>query len=104
MTKAIAVPLACEHPDNHKRPRDQPVDFLPTFVKAALIIALWILPGLIANNRNHPRRISIWYLTELLGLCGVGWIIVMVWPCRTPKPKAARPIAEGLKLVDESFR
>ena len=66
----------------------------------AVAIVTWLLPAIIANKRDHPRRIAIYYLTGLLGWTGIGWIIAMIWACRTPKPKADRPIAEGLKLDD----
>jgi hypothetical protein len=55
-----------------------------------LMVLWWLLPGIIASKRNHPRKIAIWYLTGFLGWTGIGWIPAMIWACwRIPKPKPA---------------
>lgn len=38
----------------------------------ALMIVCWLLPGIIASRRNHPKKIPIWYLTVFLGWTGIG--------------------------------
>jgi T4 superinfection immunity protein len=68
-----------------------------------LIILCWLLPGIIANKRNHPKQIPIWYLTVFLGWTGIGWIPAMIWACRRiPEPKPPTDL-EPLKLDDEQM-
>jgi hypothetical protein len=53
-----------------------------------LILVCWLLPGIIADRRKHPKRKPIWFLTVFLGWTGIGWIPAMIWACwRIPKPK-----------------
>jgi hypothetical protein len=53
-----------------------------------IMVLCWLVPGIIATNRNHPKRIPIWFLTIILGGTGIGWVVAMIWACwRIPKPK-----------------
>jgi hypothetical protein len=55
-----------------------------------IMILCWLVPGIIATNRNHPKRIPIWLLTIILGWTGIGWVAAMIWACwRIPKAKPA---------------
>ena len=43
------------------------------------LLLLYILPGIIASYRGHPRRGAIWLVDILGGWTGVGWIAALVW-------------------------
>ena len=54
----------------------------------AFMILCWLLPGIIASKRSHPKKIPIWFLTVFLGWTGIGCIPAMIRACwRIPKPK-----------------
>ena len=53
-----------------------------------IIVLCWLVPGIIASKRNHPKKISIWFLSISLGWTGIGWISAMIWACwRIPTRK-----------------
>jgi len=49
-----------------------------------LIIALYMLPTLIAFGRDHPHRRAVTLLNILFGWTLLGWILVFVWAVATP--------------------
>jgi hypothetical protein len=54
----------------------------------AVMILSWLVPGIIASYRNHPKRVTIWFLSIFLGWTVVVWAAAMIWACwRIPKPK-----------------
>ena len=55
---------------------------LKSLIRVGLMIACWLLPGIIASKRNHPKKIPIWYLTAFLGWTGIGWIPAIIWACQ----------------------
>ena len=61
----------------------------------ALVVLIWLLPGLIASRRKHPKRIAIWLITVFLGFSAVGWVIALTWaifgPLEEVAPEAAKP-------------
>jgi hypothetical protein len=44
-----------------------------------LIVAIYMLPTLIAYGRDHPRRSMITLVNILFGWTLVGWLVVFVW-------------------------
>ncbi|HZT89536.1 MAG TPA: superinfection immunity protein [Stellaceae bacterium] len=44
-----------------------------------LIIALYMLPTVVAAARDHPRRRAIGLLNILLGWTLIGWIALFLW-------------------------
>jgi hypothetical protein len=46
-------------------------------------LLLYIIPALVAWDRQHPNVRSIWALTILLGWTGIGWLLALVWAFRT---------------------
>ncbi|MEO1721340.1 MAG: superinfection immunity protein [Pseudomonadota bacterium] len=44
-----------------------------------LIIFLYILPAIIAQQRMVARRSGIWVLTIFLGWTFIGWVAALVW-------------------------
>lgn len=51
-------------------------------------IALWLLPGFIANGRKHHNRGAIWVVTLLLGWTFLGWVAALVWAFTNPPPRS----------------
>lgn len=50
-------------------------------------IFLYFLPSIIASARNLPQSNSVFLLNLFLGWTFFGWVIAMVWACRTePTP------------------
>lgn len=43
------------------------------------LIAIYILPGLIASARDHHNKLAIWVLNILLGWMLLGWVVALVW-------------------------
>jgi hypothetical protein len=49
-------------------------------VVLVLVIGLALIPGLIANKRNHPYKGVIWAISIVGTLVtGVGWIAALIW-------------------------
>ena len=44
-----------------------------------LMIALYLLPGLIATCNKHANELAVWLLNVLLGWTGLGWVVALVW-------------------------
>ena len=48
-------------------------------VMAVIALAMYMLPGIIASNRDHENTATIWVLTFLFGWVGVPWWILLIW-------------------------
>jgi len=44
-----------------------------------LIVAIYMLPTLLAYGRDHPRRSTITLVNILFGWTLVGWLVVFIW-------------------------
>lgn len=44
-----------------------------------VMIALYLLPGIIASSRDHASAMGIWLLNIFLGWTLVGWVAALVW-------------------------
>jgi hypothetical protein len=60
------------------------LDNTTSVVLLILIVALYMLPTLIAFARDHPRRGAITLVNVLFGWTLIVWIIVFVWALMTP--------------------
>lgn len=58
--------------------QDSP-NLLAGFIMLGVILALYMLPGLIAAARRHRNAGAIFALNLLLGWSVLGWIIALVW-------------------------
>ncbi len=59
------------------------------FVIAAVAVALYFLPLLVATTRNHVNMLAIGVLNLLLGWTLIGWVVALVWACTAQKPANA---------------
>jgi Superinfection immunity protein len=48
-------------------------------VEIVLLIALYILPSIVAGKRGHPQNVAIFALNILLGWTFIGWVAALVW-------------------------
>ena len=55
------------------------LDNTTTVILIILIVALYMIPTLVANARDHPRRPQITLLNILFGWTLIGWIAVFLW-------------------------
>ena len=45
----------------------------------------YIIPGLIAWDRDHHDQRKIWIVTIVLGWTGVGWLVALIWSLNGPR-------------------
>jgi hypothetical protein len=62
------------------------LDNTTTVVLLILIVAIYMLPTLIANARDHPRRRQITVVNILFGWTLVGWLVAFFWAAMGPVP------------------
>ena len=58
-----------------------------------LSFLFYIIPALIAWDRQHPDVRWIWALTLLLGWTGIGWLLALIWALRTMGAQRGHPHA-----------
>jgi type VI protein secretion system component VasK len=61
--------------------------WISVLVITALILALSLLPMIIAIARKHQNRVGISWLNILLGFTVIGWIVALVWALGRVTPK-----------------
>lgn len=49
-----------------------------------VFIAIYAIPIIVANIRNHPNKLAITVLNIFLGWSVLGWIGALVWACTNP--------------------
>lgn len=64
------------------------ITFVSAITVAGLVVALYLLPWLIAAGRDHHQRSAICLLTLLLGWTGLGWIVALIWATTAVRPRA----------------
>lgn len=55
-----------------------PID-VTGYTLSALLILLYLLPGLIAIDQGHSRRRTLFVLTLLFGWTLIGWLALLAW-------------------------
>jgi hypothetical protein len=55
-----------------------------------LLIALYVLPALVASSRHHRQTMAITVLNLLLGWTLLGWVGALVWSCTNPGTVVSR--------------
>jgi hypothetical protein len=67
------------------------LDNTTSVVLLVLIVAIYMLPTLIAFARDHPRRGAITLINVLFGWTLIVWIVVFVWALATPTDAVGIP-------------
>jgi hypothetical protein len=92
---------------------DRPIDVplaMEWFGIIATLVALGVLPSIIAFARGHTKRRAILMLNVLLGWTIIGWIAALVWSVRgfektePPAPAVSireRSIANAERLAND---
>ena len=58
-----------------------------------LAFLFYIIPALVAWDRQHPHVRAIWALTLLLGWTGIAWLLALIWAFRTTGAGRGNPHA-----------
>ena len=53
------------------------------FVLILVMALIYFLPTILAFTRDHNRKWLIFPLNMLLGWTFIGWIILLIWACKT---------------------
>ena len=56
-----------------------------------LALLLYIMPAVVAWDRQHPQVRWIWALTLVLGWTGIGWLLALIWALRRQAPPRTWP-------------
>jgi hypothetical protein len=64
-----------------------------------LMLALYLLPALIASGRHHHNAGAIWALTILLGWTMLGWLIALIWSLTSATTAAAANSGVNVNVV-----
>ena len=46
-----------------------------------IVIAIYFLPSIIANSRQHKNSMAIFVTNLFLGWTFLGWVVSLVWAC-----------------------
>lgn len=58
---------------------------------AIVIVALYLLPTVVAFQRQTPNRVAVLALNILLGWTLLGWVVAFVWSCTN----VSKPVANN---------
>lgn len=63
-----------------------------------VLIALSVLPGIIASIRGHHQAVAIWLTTIIFGWTGIGWLIALIWAATAiNKPQPINVVVNNAK-------
>lgn len=84
------------------------VQLLITLALWAFMIALYMLPGLIARSRKHPHAARILVMNFFTGWTVLGWIGCLIWvfvpPPVAPHSSQGPMSSNGASLAEEIAR
>jgi uncharacterized membrane protein YccC len=60
------------------------LDSTTTVIILIFVVAIYMLPTLIAFGREHPRRDLVTVLNIFLGWTLIGWLAVFLWAALAP--------------------
>jgi T4 superinfection immunity protein len=62
-------------------------------VFAAILVAVYFLPSIVAIKRQHQSKISIIILNTFFGLTVAGWFAALIWAAGAVRPGRTRGIS-----------
>jgi threonine/homoserine/homoserine lactone efflux protein len=57
---------------------------LEGLLNLAVLVAIYMIPALVARKRGHENTLAITALNILAGWTLVGWVVAFVWACTGP--------------------
>lgn len=72
-----------------------------TVVVLTVGLILYLLPWIVAANRDHHNSAAIGVLNVLLGWTGLGWVIALVWAATAVKREP--PTSGPAVVTDRQF-
>ena len=63
-------------------------------ISLAILLALYLIPSLVARGRGHHNQLAVFILNVLFGWTVLGWGAALVWACTT----TGQPATAGQKL------
>lgn len=70
----------------------------------ALMLAIYVLPAVVALVRDHPQKVAIIVLTIVAGWTFIGWVVALVWAFVHQRPTAAVAAAPPAAPPSGPFR
>ncbi len=61
-------------------------------IAVVAVLALYFLPAIIANRRNHHNENAIAVLNLLLGWTFIGWVVALVWSVSAIRITPSEPL------------
>ena len=60
------------------------------FLLIPLLVAIYLLPTIIASVKEHPYKWLVFWINLFLGFTGIAWIILLIWAIFFGKPKVVK--------------
>lgn len=73
---------------------------LAEFITAIMLLALYLIPAIIAFYRGHPDRLAILFINAIFGLTILGWVAALIWALSS-KTKAVSESGVNVIINDQ---
>jgi hypothetical protein len=54
-------------------------DVVSSLAMLAVVLAVYLVPWIVAKYRGHANSLAIFWLNALLGWLVVGWVAALIW-------------------------
>jgi threonine/homoserine/homoserine lactone efflux protein len=66
--------------------KEKIMDNGPLLALSILVLCfIYVIPGIVASNRNHRQATAIWAVDLLFGWTLIGWGVALVWALTNPR-------------------
>jgi hypothetical protein len=55
------------------------------FILGVISLFIYLLPGIIAYNKDRRNKLAIMWATIFLGWTGIGWVVALIWALTSEK-------------------
>ena len=62
--------------------------WLGLYLLGVALLAVYLIPSLVAGARHHHNGLAIFMLNFLLGWTAIGWVVALIWACTTTPPRS----------------